>query len=58
MPSLREWIRYRRERGANRRVLNNKERAGRAPGEGQGMGYMAVGKGNKSKSGTAGTGGV
>jgi hypothetical protein len=57
MPSLREWIRYRRERRANRRALN-KERVGRAPGEGQEIGYMAVGKGNKSKSATGGTGGV
>ena len=57
MPSLREWIRHRRERRANRRALK-KERAGRSPGEGQEIGYMAVGKGNKSKSGTSGTGGV
>jgi hypothetical protein len=57
MPSLREWIRHRRERRANRRTLT-KERAGRSPGEGQEIGYMAVGKGNKSKSGTSGTGGV
>jgi hypothetical protein len=57
MPSLRDWIRYRRERRANRRALN-KDRAERAPSEGQEIGYMAVGKGNKSKSGTAGTGGV
>jgi hypothetical protein len=57
MPSLREWIRHRRERRASRRALN-KERAGRSPGEGQEIGYMAVGKGNKSKSGTSGTGGV
>jgi hypothetical protein len=57
MPSLREWIRHRRERRADRRALN-KERAGRSPGEGQEIGYMAVGKGNKSKSGTSGTGGV
>jgi hypothetical protein len=57
MPSLRDWIRYRRERRANRRALN-KDRAERAPSEGPEIGYMAVGKGNKSKSGTAGTGGV
>ena len=57
MPSLREWIRYRRERRANRRALN-RERAGRGPREGQEFGYMAVGKGNKSKTGTSGTGGV
>ena len=57
MPSLREWIRYRRVRRANRRALN-KERGGRGPSEGQEIGYMAVGKGNKSKNGTAGTGGV
>ena len=57
MPSLREWIRYRRVRRANRRALN-KERAGRGASEGQEIGYMAVGKGNKSKSGTAGTGSV
>jgi hypothetical protein len=57
MPSLRDWIRYRRERRANRRALN-KDHAERAPSEGQEIGYMAVGKGNKSKSGTAGTGGV
>jgi hypothetical protein len=57
MPSLREWIRYRHVRRANRRALN-KERAGRGPGEGQEIGYMAVGKGNRSKSATAGPGGV
>jgi hypothetical protein len=57
MASLREWLRYRRERRANRRALN-KERAGRAPREGQEIGSMSVGKGNKNKSGTAGTGGV
>jgi hypothetical protein len=57
MPSLREWIRYRRVRRASRRALNE-ERVGRGPSEGQELGYMAVGKGNKSKSGTAGTGGV
>ena len=57
MLSLREWIRYRSVRRANRRALS-RERAGRAPSEGQEIGYMAVGKGNKSKSGTAGTGGV
>jgi hypothetical protein len=57
MPSLREWIRSRCEQRGNRRALN-KERAGRAPSKGQEIGYMAVGKGNKSKSGTAGTGGV
>ena len=57
MPSLREWIRYHRERRANRRALN-RERTGQAPSEGQEIGYMAVGKGNKSKRGTAGTGGV
>jgi hypothetical protein len=57
MPSLRDWIRHRRERRANRRALT-KERAARSPGEGQEIGYMAVGKGNKSKSGTSGTGGV
>ena len=44
MPSLREWIRYRRVRRANRRALN-KERAGAGPSEGQEIGYMAVGKG-------------
>ena len=57
MPSLREWIRYRRERRANRRALN-RERAGRGPRVGQEIGYLAVGKGNKSKTGTSGTGGV
>jgi hypothetical protein len=57
MPSLREWSRRRRQRRANRRALN-KERAARSPGEGQEIGYMAVGKGNKSTSGTSGTGGV
>ena len=57
MPSLREWIRYRRVRRTNRRALN-KERAGRGPSEGQEIGYMAVGKGNNSKSAIAGTGGV
>lgn len=56
MASLRAWLRYRRERRANRRALN-KERTGRA-GEGQEIGYMSVGKGNKSKRGTSGTGGV
>ena len=57
MSRLREWIRYRRERRANRRALNN-ERAGRGPAEGQEIGYMAVGKGNKSKrhAGTPGGG--
>ena len=55
LPSLRQWIRKRRERRANRRALN-KERAGRAPSEGQEIGYMAVGKGNTAKSGTSGTG--
>ena len=57
MPSLRELIRYRRVRRANRRALN-KERAGAGPSEGQEIGYMAVGKGNRSKSATAGPGGV
>ena len=57
MPPLREWIRYRRVRRASRRALN-KERVGRGPSEGQELRYMAVGKDNKSKSGTAGTGGV
>jgi hypothetical protein len=57
MPSLREWIRYRRVRRASRRALN-KERVGRGPSEGQELGYMAVGKGSKSKSGSAATGGV
>jgi len=57
MSSLREWIRYRRVRRANRRALN-KERAGRIPTEGQEIGAMSIGKGNKSKSGTSGTGGV
>jgi hypothetical protein len=57
MALLPEWLRYRRERRVNRRALN-KERAGRAPREGQEIGYMSVGKGNKSRPGTAGTGGV
>jgi hypothetical protein len=56
MASLRAWLRYRRDRRANRRALN-KERSGSAR-DGQEIGYMSVGKGNKSKSGTAGTGGV
>jgi hypothetical protein len=56
LSSLRAWLRYRRERRANRRALN-KERAG-APREGQAIGYMSVGKGDKSKRGTAGPGGV
>jgi hypothetical protein len=57
MGSLREWLRYRRERRSNRRALT-KERRGSAPKEGQEIGYMSVAKGNKSKSGTSGTGGV
>jgi hypothetical protein len=54
MPSLREWTRYRRERRANRRALKTE----RGPGEGQEIGYMAVGKRNNSNTGTSGTGGV
>jgi hypothetical protein len=57
MPSLREWTRYRRERRANRRALKT-ERAERGPGEGQEIGYLAAGKGNKSNTATSGTGGV
>jgi hypothetical protein len=57
MGPLREWLRYRRQRRRSRRELN-KERSGRPAGEGQEIGYMSVGKGSKSKSGTAGTGGV
>jgi hypothetical protein len=57
MPSLREWIRYRRERRANRRALNH-ERSGRRVGEGQEIGYAGVGKGATSKrhAGTPGGG--
>ena len=57
MPSLREWIRHRRERRANRRALN-RERSGRRVGEGHEIGYAGVGKGAKSKrhAGTPGGG--
>ena len=48
MRSPREWIRYRRERRANRRALKY-ERSGRRAGEGQEIGYAGVGKGAKSK---------
>jgi hypothetical protein len=40
------------------RIALNKERAGRSPREGEEIGYMSVGKGNKSRRGTSGTGGV
>jgi hypothetical protein len=52
MASLRAWLRYRRERRANRRALT--KGSGNRVGEGQEIGYMSVGKGNKSKK-SAGT---
>jgi hypothetical protein len=55
MASLRAWLRYRRERRANRRALN-KERSGSVR-EGQEIGYMSVGKGNKNKRNEGAPGG-
>jgi hypothetical protein len=57
MATLRRCLRYRRARRANHRALN-KERSERRVGEGQEIGYMSVGKGNKSKrhAGTPGGG--
>jgi len=58
--TLREWLDYRRQRRADRRALR-KERALRRRergGDTSEIGYAGVGKGNKSKTGTSGTGGV
>jgi hypothetical protein len=48
MTSLRDWIRWRRERRTNRRALN-RERSGVRVRDGQEIGYAGVGKGTKSK---------